>query len=54
MEGIFFTSWAIRETLRDVWDNIKHMNIQIIEITEEEEKKTHEKIVEEIIVKKHY
>ena len=39
MLGIFFTSWATKGTLRDVLVNIKHMNIQIIEITEEEKKK---------------
>ena len=27
------------DSLRDLWDNIKHINIQIIVITEEEEKK---------------
>ena len=36
---------------RDLWDNIKHTNIRIIGITEEEEKKKgYEKIFEEIIV----
>ena len=39
--------------LRDVWDNIKHTSIQIIEIPEEEEKKKrYEKIFEEIIIEK--
>uniref|UniRef100_A0A8C9CXS9 L1 transposable element RRM domain-containing protein n=1 Tax=Phocoena sinus TaxID=42100 RepID=A0A8C9CXS9_PHOSS len=39
------------DTLRDLWDNIKHMNIQIIGVPEEEEKKKGtEKIFEEIIV----
>ena len=38
-------------SLRDVWDNIKCMNIQIIGIPEEEEKKKgYEKFFEEIIV----
>ena len=38
-------------SLRDVWDNIKCMNIQIIGIPEEEEKKKEcEKVFEEIIV----
>ena len=38
-------------SLRDLWDNIKHTNIQIIEVPEEEEKKKgYEKIFEEIIV----
>ena len=39
------------DSLRDLWGNIKHTNIQIIEIPEEEEKnKGYEKIFEEIIV----
>ena len=39
------------ESLRDLWDNIKHTNIQIIGVPEEEVKKTGcEKIFEEIIV----
>ena len=38
-------------SLRDHWDNIKHTNIQIIGVPEEEEKKKgSEKIFEEIIV----
>ena len=38
-------------SLRDLWDNIKHTNILIIGIPEEEEKKKgYEKIFEEIIV----
>ena len=41
----------IEDSLRDLWDNIKHTNIQIIGATEEEEKKKGtEKIFEEIIV----
>ena len=37
--------------LRDIWDNIKHTNIQIIGVSEEEEKKKwYEKILEESIV----
>ena len=37
--------------LRDIWDNVKHPNIQIIGVLEEEDKKKdHEKILEEIIV----
>ena len=40
------------DTLRDVWDNIKCTNIQIIGVPEEEEKeKGSEKIFEEIIVR---
>ena len=37
-------------SLRDLWDNIKHNNIQIIGVPEEEKKKGYEKIFEEIIV----
>ena len=38
-------------SLRDLWDNIKCTNIQIIGVSEEEEKKKgHAKIFEEIIV----
>ena len=37
------------DSLRDIWDNIKCVNIQIIGVPEEEEKK---KIFEEIIVEK--
>ena len=37
--------------LRDLWDNVKCPNIQIIGVPEEEDrKKDHEKILEEIIV----
>ena len=38
------------DTLRDLWDNIKRTNIQIIGVPEEEKKKGYEKIFEEIIV----
>ena len=39
------------DSLRDLWDNIKHTNIWIIVVPEEEEKKKeHENIFEEIIV----
>ena len=38
------------ESLRDLWDNIKCTNIQIIGVLEEEKKKGYEKIFEEIIV----
>ena len=39
------------DNLRDLWDNVKHPNIQIIGVPEEEEKKKdHEKTLEEIIV----
>ena len=41
----------IEDSLRDIWDNIKHMNNRIIGVPEEEEKKKgSEKIFEEIIV----
>ena len=41
----------IEDSLRNCWDNIKHTNIQIIGVPEEEEKKKGiEKIFEEIIV----
>ena len=40
-------------SLRDLWDNIKHTNIRIIGVPEEEEKKKgYEKFLEEIIVQK--
>ena len=41
----------IEDSLRDLWDNIKHTNIRIIRVQEEEEeKKGTEKIFEETIV----
>ena len=41
----------IEDNLRDLWDNIKHTNIRIIVVPQEEEKKKGtEKIFEEIIV----
>ena len=41
----------IEESLRDLWDNIKHTNIRIIGVPEEEEKKKGaEKIFDEIRV----
>ena len=43
----------IEDSLRDLWDNIKCTNIQIIGVPEEEEeKKEHQKNFEEIIVEK--
>ena len=39
-----------KDHLRDLWDHIKCANIRIIGVTEEEKKKVHEKIFEEIIV----
>ena len=39
------------DNLRDLWDNVKCPNIQIIGVPEEEDKKKdHENILEEIIV----
>jgi len=38
------------DSLRDLWDHIKHTSIWIIEVPEEEKKKGYEKIFEEIIV----
>ena len=39
------------DSLRDLWDNVKHTNIQIIEVPEEEEKKKgYEKNFKEITV----
>ena len=44
-------SKEMRTNLRDLWDNVKHPNIRIIGVPEEENKKKgHEKILEEIIV----
>ena len=41
----------IEDSLRDLWDNIKHTNIHIIGVPEEEEKKKgSEKIFEDIII----
>ena len=37
---------------RDLWDNVKHPDIQIIGVSEEGKKKDHEKILEETIVEK--
>ena len=33
------------DNLRDLWGNVKHSNIQIIEVPEEDKKKGHEKIL---------
>jgi len=38
------------DNLRDLQDNIKCYNIRIIRVPEEDKKKDHEKILEEIIV----
>ena len=41
----------MRNNLRDLWDNVKHPNIRIIGVPEEEHKKKyHEKMLEETIV----
>ena len=39
-----------KDNLRDFWDNVKCPNIRIIGVPEEDKKKGHEKILEEIIV----
>ena len=39
-----------KDSLRDLWDNIKHTSIRIIGVSEEEKKKGYEKNFEEIIV----
>ena len=39
------------DSFKDLWDNIKHTNIRIIGVPEDEEKKKgYEKIFEEIVV----
>jgi len=38
------------DSLRNLWDNIKHTNIQIIGVPEEEKTKAYERIFEDIIV----
>ena len=38
------------DNLRDLWDNVKCLNIRIIGVLEEDKKKNYEKILEEIIV----
>ena len=40
----------IKKTSRDLWNNVKLPNIQIIGVPEEDKKKDHEKILAEIIV----
>ena len=40
----------IEDSLREFWHNIKHTNIRIIGVPEEEKKKGSEKIFEKIIV----
>ena len=39
------------DNLRDLWDNVKCLNIRIIGVPEEDKKKDHEKLFEEIIAK---
>ena len=38
------------DNLRDLWDNVKCPNIRIIGVPDEDKKKDHKKILEEIIV----
>ena len=38
------------DNLRDLWDNVKHPNIRIIGVPEEDKKKGPEKILEKTIV----
>ena len=38
------------DNLRDLWDNVKHLNIRVIGVPEEDRKKGHEKILEGIKV----
>ena len=38
------------DNLRDLQDSVKHYNIRIIGVPEEDKKKDHEKILQEIIV----
>ena len=38
------------DNLRDLWDNVKHSNIWIIGVPEEDKKKGHKELLEEIIV----
>ena len=40
----------IEDSLRDLWDNMKCTNFQIIRVPEDKEKTKYEKIFEEIIV----
>ena len=37
------------DNLRDLWDNVKHPNIRIIGVPEEDKKKDYEKILEIIV-----
>ena len=37
------------DKLRDLWENVKHPNIRIIGVPEEDKKKDHEKILEIIV-----
>ena len=39
-----------QDNRRDLWDNVKCPNIRIIGVPEEDKKKGHEKILEEVIV----
>ena len=46
------TCSPVEDNLRDLQDSVKHPNIRIIGVPEEDKKKGHEKILEEIIAKK--
>ena len=49
---IKWKEWRAEDSLRDLWDHIKHTNIWIIGAPkEEEEKKSYEKIFKETIGK---
>ena len=37
------------DNLRDLWDNVKHPNIQFLRVPEEDKNKGHEKILEIIV-----
>ena len=39
------------DSLKELWDNVKHMNIRILRVREEEREKGTEKIFQEIIAK---
>ena len=49
MQGKVKRMKKTEDSLSNVWDNIKHKNIRIIEVPEEEKKKGYEKNFEEII-----
>ena len=51
LRRVFSSTTIQKYQYRDLWDNVKHPNIRIIGVPEEEEdkKKGHEKLLEEII-----